>query len=111
MPRPAITGFSTPSAVEQAVSVFRADVIQLAMLRVLLAHPEGITAGAIERELGMTHTAVFRRLRQLEADGALLVEHEGDNRQGFRLLYRVDAGRIRAELRRIQDWIDGLPVD
>lgn len=93
------------------MSVFRADAIQLAILRVLLAHPEGVTAGAIERELGMTHPAVFRRLRRLEADGALVVEHDGNTRQGFHVLYRADAGRIRAELRLIQDWIDGLPVD
>lgn len=86
-------------------------MVQLAILRLLLEHPEGITAGTIERTLGASHGIVFRRLRQLEADGAVLVEHEGDNRQGFRLLYRADASSIRAELRRIQDWIDGLAVD
>lgn len=86
-------------------------MVQLAILRLLLEHPEGITAGEIERTLGISHGIAFRRLRLLEDDGAVLVDHEAGTRQGYRLLYRADAARIRAELRRIQDWVDGFAGD
>lgn len=105
MPRYAEPNITIPDGVRKAAGVLGLDLIQLSILRTLLAHPDGMTAGALQRELQVSHAIVFRRLRQLEQDGSVVVAHAGGARQGHRLIYRADLARIDAELTRIRDWL------
>lgn len=100
-----------PERVDRAARALHFDVASLAMLRLLLARPDGVMSREVEHELGMAYPSVRRRLRALEDAGLVAVKHSGDRGQGQPQRYYVDAAAVRVSIRNVQDWLDGFEAD
>lgn len=88
--------------------MFGANPIRGAIIRVLAQHPEGMTSGAIERELGTAYQTVFRHLQALVAEGA--VKTDGNEvHHGRRVIYRLDTDVVTKTLSEYRAYL--LAVD
>jgi len=72
----------------------------------LAQHPEGLTSGAIARELDAQYQTVFRHLRELEVGGVVSSPAEGI-RHGRRVLYQLDQAALVATLRDYEAYLLG----
>jgi len=77
--------------------VFGANPIRGAIIRLLALTPEGMTSGAIQRELSTTYQTVFRHLQEMESTG-IVTSDAGEKRQGQRVIYALDASALKAAL-------------
>lgn len=77
--------------------IFGVNPIRGEIIRLLARNPEGMTTGAIQRELDATYHTVFRHVRELEEAGVVQSD-AGEHRQGQRVIYRLDTVAIRAAL-------------
>ncbi len=87
--------------------MFGVNPMRGAIIRVLSQHPEGMSSGAIERELEASYHTVFRHLQALGAAG-LVVPAGEEVHQGRRTIYTIDR---RAVTSAIDDYKDYLLPD
>jgi DNA-binding transcriptional ArsR family regulator len=88
------------------MTVFGVNPIRGAIVRLLSRHPEGMTSGAIHRELNATYQTVFRHLQELESAGAVTSD-AGEKRQGQRVIYVADSVAVRAALAGYESYLLG----
>lgn len=75
-------------------------------MRLLAQHPEGLTSGAVERELNASFQTVFRHLQALEAAGVVVTNTE-EPRIGRRVEYQLDQAALVATLRDYEAYLLG----
>ncbi|WP_336624994.1 MULTISPECIES: ArsR/SmtB family transcription factor [unclassified Microbacterium] len=88
MPKYATLPDPLPHGARKAMDMFGANAMRGAIIRTLSAHPHGLTSGQIERELNASYQTVFRHLKALVAEGAVLVDEQVN--QGRRTIYTLD---------------------
>lgn len=88
MPKYAILPDPLPPGARKAMDMFGVNAMRGAIIRTLAAHPQGLTSGQIERELDASYQTVFRHLKALVAEGAVVVDD--DVEQGRRTIYAID---------------------
>ncbi len=96
MPKYAAVHEPLPNGARKAIDVFGANVMRGAIIHTLASHPKGLTSGQIERELDASYQTVFRHLKSLVAEGAVLVDDEVN--QGRRTIYTLDRSAIERAL-------------
>ena len=88
------------------MSAFGVSPIRAAVIRELARHPDGETSGQIARALEATYHTVFRHLRELEELGLVDSDAE-DDRQGQRVVYRLNRDVRDREAERLLTYLDG----
>lgn len=86
--------------------MFGANPLRGAIIRLLAVTPEGMTSGAIQRELNTTYQTVFRHLQEIESTG-IVTSDAGEKRQGQRVIYELDSDALRAALSNYEDYLFG----
>ncbi|GAB2714014.1 hypothetical protein GCM10027038_10300 [Arthrobacter bambusae] len=71
------------------MKAFGANEVRSAIIRHLAQNAEGATSGQIARDLGANYQTVFRHLQDLELLG-MVASNAGEQRQGQRVVYRLD---------------------
>jgi len=104
MPRYASPPTPLPDAATKAVEMLGANPIRGAIIRVLAQHPNGLTSGAIERELGVSYQTVFRHLQQLVAVGVVTTDGE-EVHHGRRVIYTLDRQAVITTLSEYRDFL------
>lgn len=89
------------------MSAFGVSPIRAAVIRELARHPEGATSGQIARHLEAAYHTVFRHLRELE-DLGLVDSDAEDDRQGQRVVYRLNRDARDHEAAKLLAYLDGL---
>ncbi|WP_432246251.1 winged helix-turn-helix domain-containing protein (plasmid) [Arthrobacter sp. G.S.26] len=80
--------------------------VRSAILRNLALSAEGTTSGQIAKDLGANYQTVFRHLQDLE-DLGLVKADAGQQRQGQRVLYRLDKAARDVALAAYAQYLDG----
>ncbi|WP_157109392.1 ArsR/SmtB family transcription factor [Cryobacterium arcticum] len=106
MPRYASPEEPLPPSAERATVVFGANPLRGAIIRLLALNPEGMTSGAIQRELNTTYQTVFRHLQEMESTG-IVTSDAGEKRQGQRVIYVLDSSALRAALHGYEAYLLG----
>ncbi|TFC97741.1 ArsR family transcriptional regulator [Cryobacterium sinapicolor] len=97
MPRYASPEEPLPLSAERATVVFGANPLRGAIIRLLALNSEGMTSGAIQRELNTTYQTVLRHLQELESAGTVTAD-AGEQRQGQRVIYVLDTDALQSAL-------------
>lgn len=84
--------------------MFGVNSIRGAIIRILAQHPEGMTSGAIERELETSYHTVFRHLQVLSGTGLVAPSAE-DVHQGRRTIYTIDRAAVTRAITEYQDYL------
>jgi len=106
MPRYASSAEPPPLTATRAMMVFGVNPIRGAIVHLLSRHPEGMTSGAIHRELNATYQTVLRHLQELESAGAVTTD-AGEERQGQRVIYVADSDAVRSALAGYESYLLG----
>lgn len=84
--------------------MFGANPMRGAIIRVLAQHPEGMTSGAIERELEASYQTVFRHLQALGETGIVSPAAQ-DVRHGRRTIYTIDRNAVNRAIDEYKDYV------
>lgn len=106
MPRYASPEEPLPLSAERATVVFGANPLRGAIIRLLALHSEGMTSGAIQRELNTTYQTVLRHLQELESAGTVTAD-AGEQRQGKRVIYVLDTDVLQSALSGYGEYLFG----
>lgn len=89
------------------MKAFGMNQVRAAIIRNLAqSGDEGATSGQISRQLKATYQTVFRHLQDLENQGIVLSD-AGDQRQGQRVVYRLNRNARDRALADYADYLDG----
>ena len=86
--------------------MFGANPLRGAIIRLLALNSEGMTSGAIQRELGTTYQTVLRHLQELES-ADIVTADAGEQRQGQRVIYVLDGDVLRSALSGYGEYLFG----
>ncbi|WP_346925123.1 helix-turn-helix domain-containing protein [uncultured Arthrobacter sp.] len=84
-----------PLEAEKALNVFNANTLRAAVIRDLAQRPDGETTGNIAKRIGVDYRQVYTHIKTLEAEGLVSAAGEAGVRNGRRVRYSVDLGRLR----------------
>lgn len=80
---------------EKALNVFNANTLRAAVIRDLAQHLDGDTTGNIAKRIGVDYRQVYTHIKTLEAEGLVSAAGEAGVRNGRRVRYSLDLGRLR----------------
>ncbi|MHC6223115.1 ArsR/SmtB family transcription factor [Arthrobacter sp. MMS24-S77] len=106
MPRYAKPPTPTNQRAEAAMKVFGANEVRSAIIRYLSQNAAGSTSGQVARDLGANYQTVFRHLQDLEVQG-IVASDAGEQRQGQRVMYRLDREAKDRALADYDRYLDG----
>ncbi|MET3810908.1 helix-turn-helix transcriptional regulator [Arthrobacter sp. UYEF3] len=86
-----------PLAAERALNVFNANTLRAAVIRDLAQNPGGDTTGNIAKRIGVDYRQVYTHIKTLEAEGLVSAAGEVGIRNGQRVQYSLDLGRLREQ--------------
>lgn len=88
------------------MKAFGMNEVRAAIIRHLGQDETGATSGRIAKELGANYQTVFRHLQDLESLG-IVISNAGEQRQGQRVLYRLDRDAKNQALADYASYLDG----
>lgn len=77
--------------------MFNANTLRAAVIRDLAQHPDGDTTGNIAKRIGVDYRQVYTHIKTLEAEGLVSAEGEVGDRNGQRVHYSLDLGRLKEQ--------------
>ena len=95
-----------PQEAAKALSVFNTNTLRAAVIRDLAQHLDGDTTGNIAKRIGVG-TGRSRGLEALEAEGLVSAVGEVGVRNGQRIHYSIDLGRLRECGRAYMSYLSG----
>lgn len=96
-----------PQEVGTALSVFNANTLRAAVIRDLAQHLDGDTTGNIAKRIGVDYRQVYAHIKTLEAEGLVSADSEAGDRNGQRVHYSIDLGRLREQGRIYVKYLSG----
>jgi DNA-binding transcriptional ArsR family regulator len=84
-----------PQEAARALNVFNANALRAAVIRDLAQHLDGDTTGNIAKRIGVDYRQVYAHIKILEAEGLVSAAGDVGVRNGRRVHYSIDLGRLR----------------